>query len=150
MGEACFDPASCRDTLEGIKKLGADHLVILIEQEELDALGFDLLKVTAGEVGIELLFRPITDYAAPNAELIEWWDATTDWRANLFNTQGALAFACQYGAGRSGTMAALCLIEQGATATDAIARVRQEFSEAIESEAQENWLHEVGQGNAAG
>ena len=54
-----------------------------------------------------------------------------------------VALSCQYGAGRSGVIAAWLLIGCGLAAADAIALVRAHFPEAIENRLQERWLLDV-------
>ena len=64
-------------------------------------------------------------------------------RSDLPTRGGTVAFACQYGAGRSGLMAAYVLLQCGMRLEDAVATVRDHFAEAIESEIQMTWLTEV-------
>ncbi|MEJ6388525.1 phosphatase domain-containing putative toxin [Gymnodinialimonas ulvae] len=139
-GMAVFDPVACRETLLGLRELGAATLCVLIESDELDAEFLPSLEALAGEVGLDVAHFPIVDYAAPTQTRAQQWATTAQARAQSFAAGATLAFACQYGAGRSGTMAARCLIEGGMTPEAAIARVREHFSEAIESKAQEDWL----------
>jgi protein-tyrosine phosphatase len=54
--------------------------------------------------------------------------------------KATVALTCSFGAGRSGTIAALLLNEQGRPMFDAIRDVRAGFQKAIESAVQEQWL----------
>ncbi|GAB5445953.1 protein-tyrosine phosphatase family protein [Gymnodinialimonas sp.] len=139
-GTATFLPEACRDTLDGIRAQGGDSLVVLVERDELDPIGFDLLERTAAEVGLALQYFPIVDYSVPSDAGVQAWTAQRAARAAKLRAGGTLAFSCQYGAGRSGLMAAWCLMEAGISAAQAIALVRSHFAEAVESEAQEEWL----------
>ena len=139
-GTAVFDPATARETLLGMRALGAETLVVLIEADELDDAFLSGLREIAGEVGLAISHFPIVDYAAPTRADTQAWAEAAEQRAQVFAQGGALALACQYGAGRSGTMAARCLIEAGLSPEAAIAQVRAHFSEAIESDVQEDWL----------
>lgn len=141
-GSGYFDPASCAATLGGLKAAGTAELVVLVERDELDRAGFDLLERTAAEVGLTLAFHEIEDFNVPSDDMFAWWQTGQAARAQVLRGGGALAFSCQHGAGRSGLMASLCLMDAGLSAPEAIAAVRVHFSEAVESEAQETWLHQ--------
>ncbi|WP_166486118.1 hypothetical protein [Jannaschia sp. CCS1] len=139
-GQTVFLPDICRDTLTGLRAHGTDTLVILVERDELDAPGFDLLERTAVELGLETIYHPIVDYSVPSTAMAEAWTAQRPERVAKLRAGGTLAFSCQYGAGRSGLMASWTLMEGGLSASEAIALVRSHFPEAVESDAQEAWL----------
>lgn len=139
-GSAHFDPDTCFEMLEFLSAVGAGTLVVLVERDELADIGFDLLVRMAQSVGVNLDYRPIVDFSVPSEAMSDWWSASADYRSALFGAGGTMAFCCQYGAGRSGLMAALSLMDGGLSADDAIARVRQQFPEAVESIEQETWL----------
>lgn len=54
-----------------------------------------------------------------------------------------MALSCLFGAGRSGTVAALLLSETGLDMRTAIARVKAGFGPAIESPQQDSWLRQL-------
>ena len=142
-GSATFLPETCKETLQGLREHGADSLVVLVERDELDGVGFEVLERTAAEVGLSIIYHPIVDYSVPSSDLTQAWVAKRDAREAVLQSGGTLAFSCQYGAGRSGLMASWTLMEAGLTATKAIALVRTHFSEAVESTDQEEWLSTV-------
>ncbi|OAN75478.1 hypothetical protein A8B78_15790 [Jannaschia sp. EhC01] len=139
-GSATFMPEACMETLEGIRSQGGDRLVVLVERDELDPLGFDLLERTAAAVGMTLEYHPTVDYSVPQEAMVQAWTAQRPARQAALCAGQTLAFSCQYGAGRSGLMACWTLMEGGLSAEEAIALVRSHFPEAVESEAQEEWL----------
>ncbi|MEX3015214.1 hypothetical protein [Gymnodinialimonas hymeniacidonis] len=139
-GSAVFLPEECRETLQGLADLGATSLTLLVESDELDEAFIPALLAMANEVGIGVERLPIVDYSVPTEAQIQAWANGKTHRLAAFERGTTYAFACQYGAGRSGLMAARSLIEGGMTPDDAIALVRHHFSEAIESDAQEDWL----------
>lgn len=139
-GSAAFLPEACRDTLEGIRAQGAETLVVLVERDELEPVGFEVLERGAAEVGMSVVYHPIVDYSVPGEDMVEAWTGQRAAREAVLRGGGTLAFSCQYGAGRSGVMACWSLMEAGLSASDAIALVRRHFAEAVESEAQEEWL----------
>ncbi len=142
-GEAIFDPDSCRETVEGLRALGAGQLMLLVERDELDQIGFDLLARTCTTAGIAVIERPIVDYSVPSDTMMAGWHAERAARAAHLEQGGTFAVSCQHGAGRSGLMATLCLMEAGLTADDAMATVRSHFAQAVESSEQEAWLRSL-------
>ena len=139
-GSAVFDPTSCSDTVSGLSALGATDLTVLVEREELDVEGFEILERVASNHSIGVQYNPIVDYGIPDAAFLTTWHDGIDRRRAVFEAGGTFAVACQYGAGRSGTIASLCLIEQGVIPHAAVQRVRSFFPEAVESKAQMEWL----------
>lgn len=139
-GSAVFTPEACSETLNGLHAEGAETLVVLVERDELDSIGFELLEATAAEVGLTIIYHPIVDYSVPSDAMAQEWAKGRAQREAALRAGATLAFSCQYGAGRSGLMASWTLMEAGLSASEAIATVREEFSEAVESVDQETWL----------
>lgn len=139
-GSAVFTPDSCLETLTGLREQGAGGLVVLVERDELDPVGFEQLERIAADLGLAISYHPIVDYSVPSEALTQDWAAGRADRQALLQSGGTLAFSCQYGAGRSGLMACWSLMEAGLRADEAMALVRGHFPEAVESDAQEEWL----------
>jgi len=139
-GAAVFDPALCRQTVQGLRDYGAQGLTVLVERDELDQHGFDLLEATCVEAGMPLAYCAIADFSVPEAAMAAKWSAGRAARKVQLQSGATLAFCCQHGAGRSGLMAALCLMDAGLGAQAAIETVRSQFDEAIESPEQESWV----------
>lgn len=139
-GRPFVEPTRRDATLLGIRAAGARRLIVLVEPEELPDAAHAMLKSGADAIGLTLERRPIRDYDVPDsAHLADWKAGIAARRAHLAEG-GTVAFCCRHGAGRSGLMAALTLMEAGLSAAEAIAQVRAGFSEAVETEAQEAWL----------
>ena len=139
-GKAAFVPEKCRDTIDALLALKVDELILLVEDDELDTEISDQLKSMADAAGLEVVHRPIVDTKTPDDTLMAWWRSTKAHRQETLSRGGTLAFVCHYGAGRSGMMAALCLIEAGLKAEAAMALVREHFDEALDSRAQREFL----------
>ncbi|MBF9042009.1 hypothetical protein HKCCE4037_01615 [Rhodobacterales bacterium HKCCE4037] len=139
-GAAVFLPDSCRETLQGIRDLGAETLTLLIEDDELDEIFYSEVERIADEVNLGIERFPIVDFAVPSDGAATEWLERAQERARRRSAGATTAFACQYGAGRSGLMASWLLIEGGMSPAEAISLVRSHFSDAVESEAQETWL----------
>lgn len=151
-GSGYIDPDALQDTLQDIRDNAAALMLVLPEEEELPEGSFGLLKKEAETRGIELIFLPIEDFMVPDAAFMARWQSLGPRLHDLLRGGAGCAICCQYGAGRSGLMVALLLIEDGMGAEAAVAHVRAVFPEAVESAAQLAWLEEraAARGTAAG
>jgi hypothetical protein len=142
-GSAYLDPHQMAETLEGLRATGARQLLILTEEAELPEGAFPLISQISQPLGLKLSFAAIQDFNVPgDAFLAQWPERRADFEQAL-DAGETVALSCQYGAGRSGLIAAWLLMETGLPAGDAIALVRDHFAEAIENSLQETWLLEV-------
>lgn len=140
-GAPYLDPQSARETLTAIHQNGARLMVVLTEEAELPDGAFDMVRGVANQLGIKMVFLSIPDFGVPDATFMTQWEQLRQDRLDTPETARCIAFACQFGAGRSGLMAALVQIQAGLDPVAAIPLIRSHFSQAIESEAQENWLN---------
>ncbi len=143
-GTPCIDPSHAHETLTGLKDVGADTVIILTEESELPKDAFPIVSDIAKEAGLSLVFMSIEDYSVPSSTFMAAWRERQQENHRVLASGSTLALCCQYGAGRSGLVAAMLLVEAGMTPGDAIALVRQHFDEAIENDDQENWLYNLG------
>lgn len=139
-GAGYIDPEGLQDTLLDLVDHGVETLLILPEEEELPEGSFALLQAALVRHGLRALYLPVTDFGAPDARFLEPWARLAPALQDAMREGRNLAVCCQYGAGRSGLTAALLLIEQGLGAAEAIARVRREHPEAVESDMQVTFL----------
>lgn len=139
-GRAWIDPEAMRDIVARLAMRRVAILISLACPHELPEGSAVLLAKFCAARGIRVLRLPIPDYAVPGRR---WLAAMTRFGDRLdahTATARPVALCCQYGAGRSGVVAAFLLMRQGLSAPAAIARVRRGFAEAIESNAQRRWL----------
>lgn len=134
LDEAALQAALAED-LSRLAKMGANGLLSLVEAKELPD-GFAAATRTAG---LEWIHLPIPDYGVPDAGFM------ADWRrldlARRLREGQSWAIHCRAGLGRTGTIAALLLVENGASAADAIASIRREHdAAAVETEGQADFL----------
>jgi len=83
---------------------------------------------------------PIQDLKAPDRQFIEKWETTKVLLKNDLMEGKNIVIHCMGGKGRSGTIAAILLIEFGEDNKKAIEIVREKRKGAIETEEQEKFI----------
>ena len=145
-GSAHIDPAQMQATLHQAARLGTEQLLVLTEVSELPENAHHLLASAATDAGIQpTLWLPIADYGIPDARFLQAWQDLAPRLHRRLDDGAALGITCHYGAGRSGTIAAMLLVERGLDPPQAIAELRAAFAESIESPAQLDWLLSLGE-----
>jgi len=131
-----------RDLEKDLGSLRQDHgisrLVCLVEDHELESLGIPHLFTRAESEGIRALHVPLPDGGTPkDPEAMEALVASIlGWLA-----EGEGVFLhCWAGLGRTGTVAAACLIARGYNPSEAVDLVRKVRPGAVETHRQENFL----------
>lgn len=110
-----------RVDLNGLLALGVRHMLLLVDDAELARWGSPDIVARAEEAGLPITRRPLRDGEAPPK-----MEAMDDLLGALSaaRARGDVAVACMGGVGRSGTVAACALVAAGASAAQAINRVR--------------------------
>jgi protein-tyrosine phosphatase len=128
------DIACLRDTC------GAGVLVTLLEEEEMRRIGVDGLLDGARGAGLESLWFPIRDDTAPSdiGEAARLVGRVLDRLA----AGRTVVIHCHAGIGRSGTLAACCLVGAGADPRRAIELVREARPGAATAPGQEAFVYE--------
>jgi len=147
-GESWIDPEAVDATMRAFTALRVGHVVGLCETVDLPPGAASGLRQTFSNRKIRLIRAPIRDYAAPDAGFLRVWRSLGPVLHQRLMEGAAVALCCSFGAGRSGTIAALILHEQGCPMPRAMEQVREGFHLAIESAVQERWLQ--GQSHYAG
>jgi Cyclin-dependent kinase inhibitor 3 (CDKN3) len=116
----------------------ANVLVTLLEDLEMKRIGIPNLLERAARSGFETFWYPIPDVSVPDsighsAELVR---AILDRLA----TRRVVVIHCLGGLGRSGTIAACCLVARGTEPDEAIEIVREARPGAVQNEAQETFV----------
>ncbi len=124
--------------LAAIRAWGADDVVTLMEQHELQRFEVPGLGAAVAGAGMAWHHLPIRDVDVPDAAFeAAWAKAGPALRARLAGG-GRVLLHCRGGLGRTGTIAARLLVEAGLPAEAAIAQVRAARPGAIETRAQED------------
>lgn len=139
-GATWIDPEAAVTTLRAFQSLNVRHVVGLCEMVDLPRGASGDLRPACRNRQIRLIRAPIPDYAAPHGGFLRLWRKLGPVLHQQVAAGFSVAFCCTFGAGRSGTLAALMLHEQGCPMPVAIRTVREGFSLAIESAVQERWL----------
>ena len=143
-GDSVFGAGWARDLatdIAAIRGWGAQAVVTLIEDHEFEMLGVQTLPEVLREAGIEWHHLPVTDVRAPDQRFeSRWVYAGARLREQLRAGERVLVH-CRGGLGRAGAVAARLLVEFGAVPSEAIAQVRAVRPGAIETRAQEQWVH---------
>ena len=116
-------------------------LVSLMEAHEYEFLRISDLFDRARAYGIETLHFPIVDVDAPKPDEMPEFAALIERILASARAGHTVVIHCRGGLGRSGTVAAACLVALGHRPADAIERVRSVRPGAVESCSQERWVH---------
>ena len=125
--------------LASLRACGVTTLVVLLEEEEMVRIGLAGLREHATRAGLEVLWFPIRD-GTPPADV----EATTQLVQQILERLASgrtVVVHCHGGIGRSGTIAAACLVASGADPARAIEIVRAERPAAATAPGQEEFVH---------
>jgi len=129
--------SSC-PTIEYLAKLRGDgfRTVISLLEDEAQARAYD--REAVERIGLNIKSIPILDFGTPTLP---------DFKTFLKESGDALAVGkvlvhCQYGYGRTGTMAAAYWMSKGLAADDDVKKIRLANPKAVETEGQSSSLRE--------
>ncbi|WP_234024904.1 ADP-ribosylglycohydrolase family protein [Tsuneonella amylolytica] len=126
-----------------VRESGAAVVVSLVEPHELDELGVPDLGDEVRRQHMDWLHLPIADVSVPTDAFEQaWLTAGEGLRTRLRNGFDVVVH-CKGGLGRAGMIAARLLVELGTPAEEAIAIVRAARPGAIETTAQERYVHSI-------
>jgi protein-tyrosine phosphatase len=119
---------------------GAGAVLTLVEAAELEALGLAALPAAVRAAGMDWLHVPVPDFAPPGPAALTAWRTAGPALAARLAAGGRVLVHCRAGLGRSGTLAAMILIEAGSPPAAALAAVRAARPGAVETAAQEAFV----------
>jgi protein-tyrosine phosphatase len=129
--------------LQVVKTWGASVVITLLENHEFAEVGVSALPDSVRALGIAWLHLSIPDRHAPGDIFKHAWPTVSpDLHARLDRGE-KLLIHCMGGIGRTGTVAALLLIERGIPCGEAISLVRGARHGAIETQEQEIYLQSL-------
>jgi protein-tyrosine phosphatase len=126
--------------LETIQRWGAQVVLTLIEDFELNALKVAGRGEKVRRRGMRWLHMPIVDVSVPSQSFEKQWCEELPQLLSTLNGGGKTLVHCKGGLGRAGMVAAFLLIESGEHREVAIRKVRHARPGAIETPAQERYV----------
>jgi ADP-ribosylglycohydrolase/protein-tyrosine phosphatase len=137
---AARDRHDVTSDLQVIRQWGADAILTLVEEEELQRLQVPDLGDAIRRAGLTWYHFPLPDFGVPDLESMKRWVQISAQFHQLLDRGERLLIHCRGGLGRSGMIAALLLIERGESCQRAVEIVRRARPGAIETPAQESFL----------
>ena len=125
---------------DAIRDWGADAVVTLVEDHELEALQVEGLGAAVSARSMAWHHLPIRDVSVPSAAFEQAWGSAGLELRRLLRGGGSVLVHCKGGLGRAGMIAARLLVELGMDAGEAIAAVRAVRPGAIETRSQEAYV----------
>ena len=129
------------EDLAAIEAWGASVLVSLVEAAEFERLGAGELPATVKQRSFAWLHAPIPDMQAPPVDAVATLTHHAPELIAALQRGERIVIHCAAGLGRSGSIAAWLLVEMGAEPQAAIDDVRRARPGAIETAAQERFVH---------
>ena len=129
------------DELENFHQLNCSAIVSLVEDIEFEKM-YDK-KFFVREIynkNLNWFHLPIIDLKAPDHKFIDKWQTTKSLLKNELINGKNIIIHCMGGKGRSGTIAAILLIEFGDANKEVINMVREKRNGAIETKEQEDFI----------
>jgi len=119
-------------------EFGADVLVCLLEAHELAQVKIEALPGAAWEFGLAFWHFPVADVGVPRS--LEATARLVERICGALRGGETVVIHCMGGLGRTGTIAAACLVALGVEPREAIKQVRAARPGAIENRLQEDFV----------
>lgn len=136
-----FTEGRLNEVFQALVSQGCHTLVSLPEDSEFEA--FRANPMFAEHVKLHHLtwhHLPIADYQIPDSEFLRQWKPVSESVTSELVANRHVCLHCKGGIGRSGTVAAMILIEHGESNEQAIKQVRRARKGAIETTEQEAFV----------
>ena len=139
--EKIFDQDLFQSILSTFSELGCSTIVSLIEDKEFDEIcGKENFLDQIRKYDYQWHHLPIVDFKVPDKEFFRNWGQVCLSLKLELQRGNSIVLHCKGGIGRSGTVAAMLLIEYGEENSVAIQHVRQKRQGAIENQLQEDFV----------
>ena len=125
--------------LTAILRWGADLVLTMTTQDELDRGGVAAFGADLSEAGVEWRHLPVPDFGAPPPETAAAWPKASAVSHSVLAEGGRVFAHCYGGCGRSGMALMRLMVEAGENADDALVRLRDARTCAVETEEQKTW-----------
>lgn len=139
-GRSLINPERLTATLTHAVDADLQLLLILARPEELPPAAMAYVREALCIRGMRAIALPIEDYSVPTPAFMRAWSRLSPAFETVFASGGAIGMSCHHGAGRSGLVAAMHLVDAGQAPADAVSMLRSQFPETVENEHQYGWL----------
>jgi protein-tyrosine phosphatase len=124
-----------------LKNAGAQAILTLMYDKEIEKLGASSLQSACDEIGINWFQLPILDDAAPNNVFEAAFNNHLSEILNILNNQGTIAVHCKGGSGRTGLVIGLLMLELGINKHDVINQVQSIRPKALTNPTQLSYFN---------
>lgn len=132
--------ANLVESISTLKQAGADMLITLMFDEEMERNDVSSLSSECEKQGIEWIQLPIIDDAAPNEIFESLWSAQKPSILSTINTKETIAVHCKGGTGRTGLVIGLILLALGWPCERVIETVQKIRPNALKNDVQLDYL----------
>lgn len=139
-GQALINPNRMDTTLSHAVTAGMQLLLILTQPDELPQDAIAMLRRAVSARSVRALALPIEDYSVPGPAFMRAWRRLSPVFRTVFVSGASVGMCCHHGAGRSGVVAAMHLIDAGHAPENAVRLLRHQFPETVENDRQNKWL----------
>lgn len=116
--------ASLADSVTQLKQAGAEAIITLMYEPEINELGASALPELCAEQGLKWINLPISDDAAPNGDFIASWQQNLAGILSILQRAGTVAVHCKGGSGRTGLVIGLLMTQLGLSKQEAKQKVQ--------------------------
>jgi len=129
--------------LDRLRDWGADLVLSMTSQGELNAAGVGDIGQRLADRGIGWQHLPIVDFGAPGGDTALAWPVAAAAAHEVLQNGGRVVAHCWGGCGRSGMAVLRLMVETGEPPKEALARLRSVRPCAVETEGQWGWASGV-------
>jgi len=104
---------SLKPALQVLKESGANAVITLMTEKELQALRLNDIGTVVKSLGMSWFYLPICDEQIPNEDFSLLWETAGPAIHRLLENEKSIAIHCKGGTGRTGVVAAQILLERG-------------------------------------
>ena len=133
--------ANLVESISTLKRAGADMLITLMFDEEMERNNVSSLSSECEKQGVKWIQLPIIDDEAPNKLFEPLWDAQKPNILSIIKSKGTIAVHCKGGTDRTGLVIGLILLSLGWPCERVIETVQKIRPKALKNNVQLDYLN---------